>query len=206
MNPIVHAERMKRCWIAASVALLLVGCGGGHGRGAHAGQPTYVREGYACCNLRFEDDWISDANVSSLPFVPAGTPIRVKSISGHRAYVDVGGRPMRLGLDYGYERETTAQWVDKLVVPDDPKLRIASFPEPVRAAIGAGQVMTGMTKEQVLMALGYPRADLNPLVNAPFWRYTWSSSVPYAVHWSDGRVSRIDSNHEAIQAITYIAY
>ena len=70
-----------------------------------------------------------------------------------------------------------------------------------------GQVsVSGMTKEQATIALGYPRADLNPILNAPFWRYTWSSSVPYAVHWSDGKVSKVDSNHEAIKSITYTAY
>lgn len=205
MRSTVSHPPLRRGLMVLGTALL-ASCAGGQGTGANAGQPTYLRSGFACCNLHYEDDWISDANVSSLPFIPAGTPINVKSVSGSRAYIEVAGRPMRMGLDYGYERETTEQWVHKLVVLDDPKLRIASFPAPVRTAISSGQVMVGMTKEQATIALGYPRADLNPILNAPFWRYTWSSSVPYAVHWSDGKVSKVDSNHEAIKSITYTAY
>ena len=31
--------------------------------------------GYTCCNLHYDGDWISDANYTDLPFIPAGTPI-----------------------------------------------------------------------------------------------------------------------------------
>jgi hypothetical protein len=37
------------------------------------------RVGFACCNLRYEGDWISDGNYAVLPMLPAGTPIKVVS-------------------------------------------------------------------------------------------------------------------------------
>jgi hypothetical protein len=33
--------------------------------------------GYTCCNLHYENDWISDANWSSMPMIPAGASIKV---------------------------------------------------------------------------------------------------------------------------------
>jgi hypothetical protein len=170
---------------------------------AEARKETYLRSGYACCNLHYSGDWISDSNLAQLPFIPAGTPIKVKSISGYRAYVEVDGKAMRLGHDYGRAQETTEQWVNKVVVLDDPKLKIAKFPPAVRNAIARSQLMKGMTTEQVVIAVGYPQTDENPRLDGPFWRYWWSSFGPYTVHWSGNKVSKIDGHPETVGYMTY---
>jgi outer membrane protein assembly factor BamE (lipoprotein component of BamABCDE complex) len=171
-----------------------------------ARKETYLRSGYACCNLHYNGDWISDSNLSQLPFIPAGTPIKVRKIDGWRAYVDVDGKPMRLGLDYGRVAETTEQWVNKLVVLDDPRAKIARFPPGVRGAIEKGQLMKGMTREQVIMAVGHPQTDENPRLDGPYWRYWWSSFGPYYVYWGKaGTVSKIDGHSETVDYMTYKA-
>lgn len=169
-----------------------------------ARKETYLRSGYACCNLHYNGDWISDSNLSQLPFIPAGTPIKVRKIDGWRAYVDVDGKPMRLGLDYGRVAETTEQWVNKLIVLDDPRTKIARFPAGVRGAIEKGQLMKGMTREQVIMAVGHPQTDENPRLDGPYWRYWWSSFGPYYVYWGKaGTVSKIDGHSETVDYMTY---
>lgn len=191
---------------------VLAACGGNSGetrldegrRTASANKAdTYIRSGYACCNLHYDGDWISDSNLAQLPFIAAGTPIKVTKIDGYRAYVEVDGKPMRLGLDYGRAVETTEQWVNKLVVLDDPKLKIAKFPVTTRKAIEAGRLLRGMSKEQVIMAVGYPQTNENPDFNASYWRYWWSSFGPYYVHWAKGAVSKIDGHSETVGHMTY---
>lgn len=44
----------------------------------------------------------------------------------------------------------------RIVVKDDPRLNIAKFPPRVQQAIAAAHVAPGMTKEQVIMSIGYP--------------------------------------------------
>lgn len=166
---------------------------------------TYVRSGYACCNLHYDGDWINDANLAQLPFIAAGTPINVKKIDGYRAYVEIDGKPMRLGLDYGRVQETTEQWVNKLVVLDDPKLKIAKFAPLTRKAIEEGKLLRGMTREQVIMAVGHPQTNENPNLNGPYWRYWWSSFGPYYVYWAKGKVSKIDGHSETVGYMTYKA-
>ena len=117
---------------------------------------TSLPSGYTCCNLHYAQDWINDQNYGKLPMIPAGAPIKVTGFGRHRATVEIDGKPFRLGHDYGRAQETTAQWVAKLVVATDPKVRLAAYPPAVRQAIQNGQVMVGMTKDQVLMTLGYP--------------------------------------------------
>jgi hypothetical protein len=162
-----------------------------------------VRNGYACCNLHYEGDWISDSNLGQLAFIPAGTPIKVNKIEGYRAYVEVDGKPMRLGHDYGREQETTEQWVNKLVVLEDPKPKIAKFALPVRKAIELGKLTKGMTKEQVIISVGYPQTNENPRLNGPYWRYWWSSFGPYYVYWSDNKVKKIEGHSDTVAAMTY---
>lgn len=171
---------------------------------AEKSRDSYLRVGYACCNLHYSGDWISDSNLANLPFVPVGTPIKVKNIDRYRAYVEVDGKPMRLGHDYGREQETTEQWVNKIVVLDDPKPKLARFAPNVRNAIAKGQLLRGMTKEQVIMSVGHPQTNENPNLKGPYWRYWWSSFGPYYVYWGkNGTVSKIDGHSETVGNMTY---
>lgn len=195
---------------AFAVAAALAGCASPDSRPAdekplaEARQEVSLRSGYACCNLHYDGDWISDSNLARLPFIPAGTPIKVTKIDGYRAHVEIEGKRMHFGLDYGRKAETTEQWVNKLVVLEDPKVKIDRFLPAVRNAIAKGQLMRGMTVEQVIMSVGYPQTDENPSLNKLSWRYWWSSFSPYYVYWSKtGTVARIDGHQEAVSNMTF---
>lgn len=171
---------------------------------AEVRKETGIRNGYACCNLHYSSDWISDSNLAQLPFIAAGTPIKVLKIDGYRAYVEIDGKPMRLGHDYGRAEEKTEQWVNKLVVLDDPKAKIARYSPAVRNAIAKGQLMKGMTKEQVIISVGHPQTNENQRLDGPYWRYWWSSFGPYYVYWTKGgTVSKIDGHSETVSYMTY---
>ncbi|PKO89584.1 MAG: hypothetical protein CVU18_03500 [Betaproteobacteria bacterium HGW-Betaproteobacteria-12] len=199
--------------LAAAVAVLALGAcktsdtkpaDGSPAPAVEKSRDSYLRVGYACCNLHYSGDWISDSNLAQLPFVPVGTPIKLKKIDGYRAYVEVDGKPMRLGHDYGREQENTEQWVNKIVVLDDPQAKIARFAPNVRNAIAKGQLLRGMTKEQVIMAVGHPQTNENPNLKGPYWRYWWSSFGPYYVYWAkNGTVSKIDGHSETVGYMTY---
>jgi hypothetical protein len=133
------------------------------------------RQGFACCNLHYDKDWINDGNYAELPMIPAGTPIEVISYGRHRAYVKIDGKPMRLGHDYGRDQETLEQWVDKIVVSEDPRPRIESYPQDVREAIQAGKLMLGMTREQAIVSIGYPLTSENGPIDGPLWKM-WRST------------------------------
>lgn len=161
---------------------------------AEAAAATKAESTFTCCNLRYDGDWISDANFATLPFIPAGARISVNDYGRHRASVLIEGRPFRIGHDYGREQESTQQYVRKVVVSEDPKRRIATFPATVQAAIGAGKVMVGMTKEQVRISLGYPRTDKTRSLDSSEWAYSTSyGGDEYFVIWgTDELVKDID--------------
>jgi hypothetical protein len=163
-----------------------------------------LRSGHACCNLHYDGDRISDSNRAQLPFLAAGTPIRVRNIDGFSAEILADGKAMRLVLEQGRSPEAMQAWVERLVVAEDPRVRLERFPAATRNAIKAGQLMKGMTREQVVMAVGPPQGGEDKRADAPSWRYWWSSFGPYYVYWGKGgSVARIDGQAEAVAQMIY---
>lgn len=189
--------KLDNRWVLlAGLTLLAAGCNETSVRPTE--EKPAMLSGYTCCNFHYEKDWINDGNYAQHPMIPAGTPIRVTEYGRYRAHVDIDGKPFRLGLDYGRNAETTEQWVAKLIVASDPKARLATYAGNVRQAIQNGQVMVGMTREQVIMSLGYPLTNENPRLDAPLWRYWWSSFGEYQVHWSSNRVSKLTGHPQTV--------
>jgi SmpA / OmlA family len=148
-------------------------------------------QGFTCCNMRHEADWISDSNYASLPMIAVGQPAQVTGYGRYRAAVTIAGKPMRLGNDYS-RTLSNEDFAKKWIVKDDPKLKIAKFPAEIREAIAQAKVRKGMTKEQVTMSLGHPITSENPDPNATMWRYWLSSFDEFQLVWdANGRVKEI---------------
>lgn len=172
--------------------------------GLPGGETEVNRVGYTCCNLHHESNWINDGNYAELPMIGVGAPATVTGYGRHYASVLIDSKPMRLGHDYGREQETLEQWVDKIVVIEDPKKRLASYPADVQDAIRKGKIKVGMTREQVIMSIGYPMTSENPSLDSDLWRYWVSSFGPYQVIFDNGgRVKEIAADQLTYNLIAY---
>src|SRR5450432_1731775 len=168
------------------------------------GQPAFPRQGYACCDLHYSKDWINDGNYAELPMIAAGTPIEVISYGRERAAVKVAGKPMRLGHDYGRDQESLDAWVNKIVVKDDPRGRIASYPMDIQEAIRLGKVMVCMTREQVIVAVGYPLTSENVSLDAPQWRMWRSSRGEYQLNFArDGHLTSVTGDDSVTRLVLF---
>ena len=162
------------------------------------------RQGFACCNLHFDKDWINDGNYAKFPMIPAGTPIAVQSYGKNRAFVSVDGKPMKLGHDYGRDQETLDQWVNKIVVSEDPRPRITRYPGSVQEAIRAGKLVVGMTREQAIVAIGYPLTSENGPLESSTWKMWRSTHGEYDLNFGpDGRLTSITGDDEAVSQMVY---
>jgi len=162
------------------------------------------RQGFACCNLHFDKDWINDGNYAKFPMIPAGTPIEVQSYGKDRAFVSINGKPMKLGHDYGRDQETLDQWVNKIVVDQDPGPRISRYPRPVQDAIQTGKLMVGMTREQAIVAIGYPLTSENGPLESSTWKMWRSTHGEYDLNFGpDGRLTSITGDDEAVGQMVY---
>ena len=81
---------------------------------------------------------------------------------------------------------------DKVLVADDPKLQAAQFPTFVQEAINDGRVERGMTRNQVIMSLGYPPTHRTPSLSAPMWTCWYNHWITFTVTFDDaGLVSNV---------------
>jgi hypothetical protein len=136
---------------------------------------------YTCCNLRPSNGEISDANwyeSASLFNTPSGALPFGTSVS----VTDVGRESFTIRADgygdfivsHGYGTDDLASYMQKLLLREDPGRAVREYPEEIQDAIFEGRVLRGMTKQQVLVAIGYPPTHRTPGIGASEWIY-WAN-------------------------------
>ena len=139
-------------------SVLIVGCSSTGTLGS-TNETIPLISGYTCCNLRNEGggDWISELTYTKWNMIPLGTPASVTEYGRNRAHLNLGGKPMRLGQDYTRKSLSLEQYVRRIIVPEDPNMKLATFPKE----IGAGQITVG--RYQIIFSL-------NPSHSTCFYR------------------------------------
>lgn len=151
---------------------------------------------YTCCNIFHESDQINDANYHVGQMVPLGSSAQVQDAARKGVTFLAGGTKLTLTQAYGQNEESFQQYIDKILVPLDPKAKLMSFPKDVQDAINDSRVEVGMSKEQVLMSIGYPPTHRTPSTTSNTWTYWWNRWVTYTVQFDDsGKVSGITGSN-----------
>ena len=155
--------------------------------------------GYLCCNMRSDGSWISDINydIDAKKIIPVGTPLKVTGYGHYRVKVDINGKSQAIGNDYSRDLALDV-FAKRYVVPDDPAAKIAAYPKKIQDAIAQARLVLGMTREQVLMSVGYPVSSENHNLDDKTWRFWLNSFAEFRVHFDDsGRVANVDGDTDA---------
>lgn len=158
-------------WIEEAATRIVVGEKVVRAASAREQQDARAADLFTCCNLHQSGGWISDGNYTTEPFIPAGAPVKVTGWGRNEVHANIAGRSIRAGVDHPSPVETREQLAARLFVREDPRLRVAAWSPDAQAAIAAGKARRGMTKEQVVVALGQPRKDRTPDMGAARWVY-----------------------------------
>lgn len=160
-------------------------------------------EGFLCCNMRTDGNWISDINYeeSGKTLIPMGTPVKFKGYGRYRVQVEIDGKTQYLGNDYSRDLAMDV-FAQRYIVDRNPKQLLAAMPPRIREAVNSARVTIGMTREQVVMAVGYPVSSETASLNAPAWKFWLWSFSPFTVHFdSQGRVSRIETDPDTMNKV-----
>lgn len=166
-------------------------------------ESTDLGQGYLCCNMRTDGSWISDINYmeSGKIVIPSGTPVKFIGFGRYRVNIEIDGKRQSIGNDYS--RDLTMEiFAKRYIVKEDPRTKVAAAPAKIKKAIESARVTIGMTREQVLMALGYPISSENPHLDTPSWKYwLWSFSL-FEVYFGDnGRVTKVTGDEDTLRKI-----
>jgi hypothetical protein len=155
--------------------------------------------GFLCCNMRTDGSWISDINydANGKKIIPVGTPIKVTGYGHYRVKVDINGKGQAIGNDYSRDLALDV-FAKRYVVADDPAAKIATYPKKIQDAIAQARIVLGMTREQVLMSVGYPVSSENHNLEDKTWRFWLGSYSEFRVKFdANGRVTDVDGDADA---------
>lgn len=153
-------------------------------------------DGFLCCNMRSDGSWISDSNYAEngKRVIPAGTPVQVTGFGRYRVNLIIDGKKQSIGNDYSRDLDNEA-FAKRYVTTTDPKAAIAAAPAKIRSAIESARISKGMTRDQVLMALGYPISSENPNLDSNLWRFWRSSFGEFQAYFNGaGKVESITTD------------
>ena len=193
---------MPRAHIAVAAALALaVAC-----KEPRVPHPLATQFRYICCNLHYEKPEITDANYLRGKLIPLGTRVQILEVRKDSVKFEAAGYPpITLALKYGARNLTMDQYLGRIFLVDDPYGRLPKLPpdgkqavevDKTRRMIEEGTVSVGMTREQVLMAIGYPPADRTPALDAPTWKYWASRGDTFEIYFDGDQVSRVSRQAE----------
>lgn len=178
---------MKKRLTAAGAAALALAAG--------AALAQDKPQGWLCCNMRTDGKWISDSNYAegSKTLIPLGTPVKVTGYGRNRVNVEFADGAQQIGNDYSRNLRIE-EFAKRYVVSEDPLQKLAGYPPKIQAAIRSARVTNGMTREQVIMALGWPMASENPHLDLNTWRFWLWTFDEFQVRFDDnGRVSEVSA-------------
>jgi hypothetical protein len=194
-------ENRTRTMVLPLALSLFAGCVGG----PKVESPLTGQYRHTCCNIRYEKPEITDVNYQLGNIIPYGTRVQILEVSKNAVRFQPDGHPeMRLVYRYGRDVYPFEQHLDRLFLIDDPRRGAAKPAKTGKGAKGAkaqpskteklieqGFVEPGMTKDEVLKALGYPPAHRTASLEAPVWTYWRNRWETFVVYFDGDKVDRI---------------
>jgi hypothetical protein len=158
---------------------------------------------YLCCTTGFSRNFeAADSNYAQYmvgshryaagSVLPAGTKVTVVDVG----YRGVSFRPegsettYAITFSYGKNHLSTPQYFSNILRETNPMTAVSNDPSLV-AAIDQGRLMQGMTREQALLARGYPPAHRTPDLSSNEWIYYESPGFIDRVVFVDGKIQSI---------------
>jgi len=136
---------------------------------------------------------LSSVNYQQKGLIPLCTRVTIESVSSSemKFRLQAGGR------QYTYQfhrtlREPIDRHLDRYFGRSCDKAKIQQMSQVDRDGILQGQALPDMTKDAVILAIGYPPEHATPNLEANAWRYwknRWGDTI--LVHFEDGKVTHV---------------
>jgi hypothetical protein len=147
---------------------------------------------YTCCNLHYSREVINDANYDVGGLLPFGSAVTIDSMTEDAVTFHSGATRLTLEHAFGKNQQSSQQYFSKIFVETNPHDAFVTYPASVQDAIRDGRVERGMTKEQVLMSIGYPPIHRTASTDLDTWLYWYNRWTTYQVQFgANGKVSAV---------------
>jgi hypothetical protein len=152
---------------------------------------------YLCCTMVFDDGQATDANYRyegpSASRLPAGTPVVVTDAGRNRLSfrAAAGGQTYELYFEYGLAHADAEAYFSDILRESDPAVELRGAPATIADAVAGARLIPGMTREQAIMARGYPPLHRTPDRSGSEWLYYDAPGVGVYVTFADGEIRSV---------------
>jgi len=160
--------------------------------------------------MHYERPKLDDTNYQKGVIIPYGTSVQIIEVRKNSVTFQPVGHPeLTLVERWGKKTLPMEEYLNRIFVTEDPRTRVRSGAAPagkkkdkhavdqgekgdsLRKNLEQGIVTEGMTRAQVLMALGYPPVHRTPSLDAPAWTYWENRWVTFIVHFDGDKVASV---------------
>jgi hypothetical protein len=175
---------------------------------------SVAQDGYLLGSIRY-DNYRREIHAADYNWgewkllMPAGTPVRgdfaMENSWRKRWAWSIKSDSVELTLTNDNHRNIPdAEFLKRYITSVDPRPKIATFPKEIQEAIALGRVAVGVTREQVIMALGTPPDKENRNIIASTWVYFWGSFDNIKVKFNaDDKVGEVNGLPFALADMLY---
>ena len=187
--------------IKAASAVILCAAFAGCGAMDSTSSPSYHLSAstapvYTQVNLRPDDarSKLTTTNFQQAGLIPLCTQVRLVEVTGKVAKFRVENS----GREYIYVREKHLvapfhQHLDRIFGTGCNSTKASALSSIDRQGIKEGRALTGMTKQGVIYAIGYPPDHATPSTDSDAWTYWRNRFRRFIVHFSNGRVTTVQN-------------
>lgn len=156
----------------------------------HNPAPEIGHEYYLAHCLKFDGDSASAVNYWRGTLLPINTKVKLVAMDSDRLVLHVldTGETVKVNNKLSLTRKTVPEIAQRMLSPRP--IDLSSFDRSTRAAIKSGILQLGMTREQVVMARGYPPGEKTPDLDLNRWVYWSSRFIHQTLLFSDGVLAR----------------
>lgn len=171
--------------IVVTTAFFLAGCASDEAPLATGGTKFYTK-----CNLFHENRVHPTTNYQKGIMVPVNTEVTfVESDDSVIVVALPDGAELKLRSIEDYSGESVAGIFNRTL--GKTKVDLTKFPKLDRDGIAGAAVAPGMSKDAVVIALGYPPRHRTPSLASDSWRYWRNRFNTFIVRFEDGKVTEI---------------
>jgi hypothetical protein len=147
------------------------------------GQEYYLRN----C-IWYENGTHDTTNYTRGALLPINTKVTLVSLGsdGMSIRVDTTGEQVQIKNTGKYTRKSMVTIARNMLSPSEVSLE--GFPREIADAIRSGEMRLGMTKQQVIMARGWPPAHKTPSLDQNTWMYWSSRFIIHSIAFKDGKL------------------
>ena len=188
------ARRLLGC--IGAVLLGLGAVGASRSASAQSYHLIGAPEVYTLVNLHPDENRkrLYSVNYQQAGLLPLCTRVVIESVSSREMKFRVadGGREYEY-IFHNSMRDPVQKHLDKYFGRSCDKSKIQHMSKVDQDGVRAGQAIEGMTKEAVILAIGYPPEHATPSTEGNAWRYWKNRLATMIVHFEDGKVVRIQN-------------